>query len=120
MSKDDKKAVKENNSYVSAKSFNNYTKKIDKYHNENKNHVFNVRMVEDKTIQKYSLSFILFIVCFVLALYIIFNIFAFIDCLKAGDNIVSFFVESLKELVYASGLGFVVVFVNSIVFRRKK
>ena len=121
MSKDNnKKVVKENNSCVSVKSFNNYTKKIDKYHSENKNHVFNVRMVEDKTAVDYNASVIILVLFLILGFFVVFNYYDFIECIKNDGNVIEFLLSRLKELAYASGFGFLIVFANSIVFRRKK
>ena len=86
----------------------------------NKNMIYNVRIVEDTSKQSVGLSGILFIVFMVVGIYLLFNGKELIEILVNKGDVYSFIKETGKEIIYATGLTFVAFIGNSIASLFKK
>lgn len=82
--------------------------------------VYNVRIVEDKSKEPLGLKSVLLIIFMVFGVYLLFNGKDLADALINDGSFLGVLKETGKELVYATGLTFVVYIANSIAFFPKK
>ena len=89
----------------------------------NKNMIYNVRIVEDQTKESLSLKQVLSILILSLVIYFIFNAKTLYESIYVFNNFWDVFTETFKELIYSTGFSIVVFFVVSIsnvAIKRKK